>query len=65
MEPYLCRKKNNDKIKTNLPIPSPAPVTAFLIAEKVLSYDWIFQTFSLFLLIVSQKLNVIAWVDYI
>ena len=39
MEPYLYRKNNNDKIKTNLPIPSPAPVAAFLIAEKVLSYD--------------------------
>ena len=39
METYVYRKKNNDKIKTNLPIPFAAPVTAFLIAEKVLSYD--------------------------
>ena len=33
----MCTHKNNDKNKTNFPLPPSSPVTVFLIAEKLLS----------------------------
>ena len=33
----MCRDKNNDTNKTNLPPPPFTPVTVFLIVEKLLS----------------------------
>ena len=33
----MCTDKNNDENKTNLPHPSSAPVTFFVIAAKLVS----------------------------
>ena len=33
----MCADNNNYKFKTNLPLPPSIPVTAFLIAKKLLS----------------------------
>ena len=40
--------KNNDKNKSNSPLPLSTPVAVFLIAEKLLTL--LLKTFSLFLL---------------
>ena len=56
----MCRGKNNDKNKMNLPLSSS---TVSSIAEKLPSQLirlWNFQTFSLF----CEKLRVIGWMDY-
>ena len=49
----MCRDKNNDKNKTNLPPPPSAPVIVFIIVENLLSL-WLlnFQPFNLLFLTV-------------
>ena len=50
---FMCRDKNDDKNKMNLPPPPSTPVTVFLIAGELLSLRLgNFLTFSLFLLAV-------------
>ena len=57
---FICPDKNNDKNKTNLPLPPSTPVTLLLIAEKLLSD---FKVSVCFLIIFCKNFSIIVWVD--
>ena len=54
---FIRTDENNDKSKTNLPLPPSTPVTLVLITEKLLSD---FKVSVCFLIIFCKKFSVIV-----
>ena len=59
----MCTDKNNDKNKTNLPLPPSALAKVVLIAEKLLRLR-LFPSLTLFLLAFCEKVSVSEYIIF-